>query len=200
MFRWIRNFIFVLLLAAAAGAAIVLCLSGDPFYTLHEWLGFGRYHRYDALITDAGKKYSIDPMLLKAVIWRESAFQTDMVGKDGERGLMQVMDGAAKDWAKSQKVDPLELKDLFDPKTNIEVGAWYLSQSLKHYSGKDDPIPFALAEYNAGRQRMNRWIGENNLKEATANEFQGNISFPGTKSYVQEILSRYNFYKARGHM
>jgi soluble lytic murein transglycosylase len=183
-----------------AGAAIVLYLSGDPFYTLHEWLAFGRYHRFDAAITEAGKKYNIDPMLLKAVIWRESAFQHYKVGRDGERGLMQVMEGAAKDWSSSQKVGTLQPDDLFDPKTNIEVGAWYLNQSLKRYSGKDDPIPFALAEYNAGRQRMNRWIGENNLKEATANEFQGNISFPGTKSYVQEILARYNYYKAQGHM
>ena len=200
MFRWIRNFVLVVLFAAATGAAIALYLSGDPVYTAHEWLAFGRYHQFDAAIADAGKKYNIDPMLLKAVIWRESAFQPYKVGRDGEHGLMQVMEGAAKDWASSQKVGTLQPDDLFDPKTNIEVGAWYLNQSLKRYSDKDDPVPFALAEYNAGRQRMNRWIGENNLKEATANEFQGNISFPGTKSYVQEILARYNFYKARGHM
>ena len=135
-------------------------------------------------------------MLLKAVIWRESAFQSDMVGKDGERGLMQVMEGAAKDWAKSQKVDDLKLADLFDPKTNIEVGAWY-AQPLpaQHYSGKDDPIPFALAEYNAGRQRMNRWIGENhNLSTPTAQSIPGSHHLPQyEKLYVQAILSRYSF-------
>jgi len=200
MFRWLGKFVLVLVLAAGVAALVALYHSGDFFYTLHEWLGAGRYSRYDSLIVEAGNKYHIDPLLLKAVIWRESAFQSDMVGKDGERGLMQVMQAAAEDWAKSQKIENLQPKDLFDPKTNIEVGAWYLNRSLQHYSGKDDPVPFALAEYNAGRGRMNRWIGENNLTEATANEFKGNISFPGTKSYVQAIQNRYNFYKTRERM
>jgi len=200
MFRWVRKFLLVVLLAAAVGAALTFFFSGDPIYTLQELAAYGRFHRFDSEITEAANKYNIDPMLLKAVVWRESAFQPGKVGRDGERGLMQVMEGAAKDWAKSQKNDTFDPADLFEPKTNIEVGAWYLSQSLKRYSGKDDPIPFALAEYNAGRQRMNRWIGDNNLHEATATEFQKNISFPGTQSYIQAIVNRYAYYKARSHM
>lgn len=200
MKRFVRILFLVLLLAFVAGAGMALYNSKDPAYTLHEWVNPVRFHRYDDFIRQAGTKYRIDPMLLKAVIWRESAFHPEMVGRNGERGLMQVTEAAAKDWAKSQKVDSFQPDSLFDPQTNIEVGAWYLKQSLQYYSGKDDPVPFALAEYNAGRQRVHRWIGENNLEPVTANDLEENISFPSTKRYVLTTIDRYRFYKKRERM
>lgn len=200
MRRAARTFIVILFLAFVAGAGIVLLRSDDPIYTAEEWIEYPVFHRYDAVIKRVAEENHMDPMLLKAVIWRESGFQKDMVGKDGERGLMQVTEGAAADWAKAQKNSTFVPNDLFDPVTNIEIGAWYLKQSLDHYSGKDDPIPFALAEYNAGRGRMNKWIGENNLEPVTANNLRQNISFPSTRAYVDAILDRYHFYKQRGRI
>ena len=200
MARFFMRLMVVLLLALLAGVGITLTISNDALYTLHEWIDYARFHRYDAMIEETGRKYHVDPMLIKAVVWRESAFAEDMVGRNGERGLMQVTEGAAKDWARSQKNETFQPNDLFDPKTNIDVGTWYLKQSLDHYSAKDDPVTFALAEYNAGRQRVNRWIGEDNLGPVTADDLQKNISFPGTRSYVQSIQSRYSFYKRRARM
>jgi len=200
MIRWMRHLVLVLVLALATAAGIALYASRDPVYTIHEWMDAGHFSRYDAAIQRAATKYQIDPMLLKAVIWRESTFQPDKVGKDGERGLMQVTEAVAKDWAKSQKIESFDPVGLFDPETNIEIGSWYLKQSLQYYSGKDDPVPFALAEYNAGRQRVHRWIGENNLGPVTASEMQANISFPSTRSYVHTTIDRYNFYKRRARM
>lgn len=198
MRRFLRNLIIVLLFAFVAGTAIVLIESRDPVYTAHEWIYYSLFHRYDAVIQKVAGDNQMDPMLLKAVIWRESGFEKDMMGRNGERGLMQVTEGAAKDWAKSQKNETFVPNDLFDPATNIEVGAWYLKKALDHYSGKDDPIPFALAEYNAGRQRMNRWIGGTNLEPVTADNLRESIAFPGTRNYVDAIMDRYRFYKKRG--
>jgi soluble lytic murein transglycosylase len=200
MKRWIKRFLTVLLLALATAAGVALFVSRDPVYTLHEWADASHFHRYDAMIQQIAAKYEVDPMLIKAVIWRESAFQPEMVGKDGERGLMQVTEAAAKDWATAQKMEGFNPEKLFDPETNIEAGTWYLKQSLQYYSGKDDPVPFALAEYNAGRRRVHQWIGDNNLGAVTANEMQENISFPSTRSYVHTTLDRYHFYKQRARM
>lgn len=198
--RPITKLALVTLLSLIVGAAVSLFLSHDPVYTLHEWLDYSNFHRYDAEIKRVGGKYGVDPMLIKALIWRESAFQAGKVGRNGERGLMQVTVPAASDWAKARKVETFDPRDLFIPETNIEIGVWYLKQSLQYYSGKDDPVPFALAEYNAGRRRVNRWIGENNLGPVTASDLQQNISFPSTRSYVQAIQNRYNFYKKRAWM
>jgi soluble lytic murein transglycosylase len=63
-----------------------------------------------------------------------------------------------------------------------------------------DPIPFALAEYNAGASRAQRWAGGEGARPIAGHEFQRNIDFPGTKQYVASILERYRFYKQRGRM
>jgi len=200
MSRILRNFVLVLLLAVAVGAGIALAASHDAPYTLKEWLGWSRFHRYDALINQVAAKNKIDPMLLKAVIWRESAFDPEKLGREGERGLMQVSEAAASDWAGAQKTEPPAPDDLFDPTTNVEAGAWYLKRALANYSAKDDPIPFALAEYNAGRQRVNQWLGDDSAAPLTADQFRKNISITSTRKYVDTIEQRYQFYKNRGRM
>jgi len=140
-------------------------------------------------------------MLIKAVIWRESAFRPDKVGKNGERGLMQVMEGAAGDWARQTKHPTFVPTDLFSPQVNIEAGAWYLKKGLQHYASKDDPATFALAEYNAGKSRVDKWVGQTNQgSSATAGDLRDSISFPGTRDYVDAIMERYRFYQRQGHL
>lgn len=201
MFRFAVKFLLVIALAAATAAGYVLNRSTDTVYTAQEWLNLFRFRRYDKLIENAGRKYDVDPMLIKSVIWRESSFHADMVGKDGERGLMQVTLPAADDWAKAKKIETFVPTDLFDAKTNIEVGTWYLKQALHRWSSKDDPIPFALAEYNAGYKNVSRWIEDTNMgAQATAGDLKQSISFPGTRNYIDAIVDRYQFYKTRGRL
>jgi soluble lytic murein transglycosylase len=88
MRRFVKSLALVILLAVLAGAGIVLYDSHDPLYMAHEWIDYGQYHRFDSLIEETGRKYQIDPMLIKAVIWRESSFAQGKVGRNGERGLM----------------------------------------------------------------------------------------------------------------
>jgi len=201
MFRFIRNVLVVLILAGLTAGGIFVCTSPDPLYAAQELIGFPRYHRYDALIVHVGKKYGVDPMLIKAVIWRESTFRPDKVGKDGERGLMQVMEAAAADWARETKRPTFVPADLFSPQVNIEAGTWYLKKALEHYAGKDDPATFALAEYNAGKSRVDKWLVDTNQgSSVTAGDLRDSISFPGTRDYVDVIIDRYHFYKRQGHL
>ena len=98
--------------------------SPDPEYAAYETLFHTRFHRYDAIIQEIATKRGVDPMVIKAVAWRESRFQADKEGSQGERGLMQITDAAAREWVKSEKVANFAPEDLFDPKTNIEAGSW----------------------------------------------------------------------------
>lgn len=201
MFRFVRNVLLVLVMAAVAAGGIYVCTSPDPLYAFQEIAGYPRYHRYDALIRQVGAKYGVDPMLLKAVIWRESGFRPDKVGKNGERGLMQVTEAAASDWARQNKRPAFVPTDLFSPQVNIEAGAWYLKKALQRYAGKDDPATFALAEYNAGKSRVDKWVGDTNQGAgATAGDLRDSISFPGTRGYVDEIIERYHFYQHQRHL
>ena len=193
--------VVVLGLLAAVGIGVFLSRSADSQYAVYELAFHARFHRYDGLIQDAAKRRGIDPMLIKAVVWRESRFRPDKLGLDGERGLMQITDAAAKEWVKSEKIANFVPTDLFDPKTNIDAGSWLLARALHRYEGRDDPLPFALAEYNAGRSRVAKWAGENEggdpANQASGQKFLANIGFADTKKYVETVQERVRYYHQR---
>ncbi len=168
-------------------------------YLVQEVIFAARFSRYDSLIAQAGARHSVNPSLVKAVIWRETRFQPQMQGSHGERGLMQITEVAAADWVKAEKVETFVPTDLFDPKTNIEIGTWYLGRAIKHWAHKDDPIPFALSEYNAGRTRVKRWEkSSGDIAEFSAEDLRSTMDFPLTKQYVASIIGRYHHYLKRG--
>ena len=76
----------VVLLACAAAVAYLALRSHDPVYVLREFKDWTDYRRFDSLIVKVGREYDLDPRLIKAVVWRESRFQADMIGRNGERG------------------------------------------------------------------------------------------------------------------
>ncbi|MES2571409.1 MAG: lytic transglycosylase domain-containing protein [Verrucomicrobiota bacterium] len=201
MFRFFRRFLLVTVLAAGSAAGIILWLSADPMYAVREWVGGSRYWAYDRLIHEYAKKRNLDPMLVKAIVWRESAFHPDKVGTSGERGLMQVGESAALDWVRVEKVETFVPTDLLEPTTNIEVGTWYFARALERWKSKEDPLPFALAEYNAGRGRVDRWVAATNMGEkATAEDLMSVLDFPTTRRYIEDITARFRFYQERGRM
>jgi soluble lytic murein transglycosylase len=154
------------------------------------WWGYARWreHRFDATILRAADRYGVDPALVKAVVWRESRFNPRAVGHAGEIGLMQIRELAAVEWSSSQGVLAFELDHLFDPGTNTLAGAWYLSRVLKRYTQTDDPLPYALADYNAGRNNVLRW--NKGLAATNSSAFIAQIGFPGTRKYVQTVVRR----------
>jgi soluble lytic murein transglycosylase len=200
MIRFLFKFVLCILLAVAAGFAYLAVQSGDPVYTFYEWMSPARFHQYDRLIRSVAIEHHLDPMLVKAVVWRESRFDPKKYGGAGERGLMQVSEKAANEWARENKIADFRVEQLFDPKTNLEAGAWYLRRAFEHWETQSDPMAFALAEYNAGASRAQRWSGGNGVATIPPRTFLQSINFPGTRKYVESIITRYEFYQRRGRM
>src|SRR6266481_4857171 len=198
--RFVFKLILCVLLALAAGFGYLAVRSGDPIYTFYEWISPARFKQYDGLIRLVALEHRLDPMLVKAVVWRESRFDPNKNGSAGERGLMQVSEKAAREWARENKIDNFHIEKLFDPKTNLEAGTWYLRRAFEHWETQSDPMPFALAEYNAGASRAQRWSGGDGVDPMPAQTFLKKIDFPGTRKYVDSIIARYEFYKRRGRM
>ncbi|MDD5678153.1 MAG: lytic transglycosylase domain-containing protein [Kiritimatiellae bacterium] len=147
-------------------------------------------HAYDKIIAEAGREYDVDTILIRAVIWRESHFNRGHVGKNREIGLMQVTPNAARDWATAVH-EPIPLRqDLFKPEINIRAGTWYLHKAIQYWSAKpkSNPLPYALAEYNAGRSNSLRWAARD---KNDPNVFWNEITYPSTRRYVKDILCRY---------
>jgi soluble lytic murein transglycosylase len=199
MTRLFFKLIICALLASAAAIAYLALSSGDPAYTLYEGISPARFHQFDRLIRAVAAEHHLDPMLVKALVWRESRFDPQKFGNAGERGLMQVSGKAAKEWARENQLENFRIEELFDPKKNLEAGSWYLQRALQHWQLETDPIPFGLAEYNAGASRAQRWAGGDKVV-ISPDTFRGNIDFRSTRKYVDSILERYEFYKRRGRM
>lgn len=152
-----------------------------------------RTSRYDDLIQQSASRWKVDPALVKAVVWRETNFNPDQLGAAEERGLMQVTPIAAQEWAEKEEIKSFRVDQLFDPKTNIEAGTWYLAQALRRWQDRDNPITFALAEYNAGRVNALRW--SNTTNESSSEAFLEQITFPTTKHYIKTTLEKYDFFR-----
>ncbi len=181
-----------LLCAANVALAVVLWRSPDPAYHVQKMLALGRYSEHDRLIADAAKKHGLDPLLVKAVVWRESRFMPTKIGTSGERGLMQIGEAVARDWAAAHKIEVFVYADLFDARTNLDAGTWHLGRALEHWKDRDAPLPFALAEYNAGRSRVEKWAAEGADAQRMMRAAAGS-----TRRYVDDIIRRYQRYTAQ---
>jgi soluble lytic murein transglycosylase len=176
-----------------AGAGLLLATLILQQFRLRYWM---RENRFDTIILEASAEYGVDPNLIKAVILRESKFVPQTVGTVGEKGLMQVTDTVGSEWAKANKIESFAPENLFEPRVNIRAGTWYLAKALGNWATAEDPVPIALAEYNAGRKNVLRWIDEKSLRDV--DHFIGRIGFPSTQSYVKTIVSQRRYYANSG--
>jgi soluble lytic murein transglycosylase len=175
-----RASLFLLLLLAGAGALVWI------------WWDSRLDHSQDAPIAAAAARYGVDPALIKAVVWRESRFNPQARGRVGEVGLMQLRENAAQEWADAERLDSFAHEHCFNPQTNTLAGAWYLRKLLRRYSRVDDPIPYALADYNAGRGNVLKWNSGAAATNSTV--FLAQIGFPSTREYIQQVQRRYRKY------
>src|ERR1017187_1218886 len=140
-----RRLIFIFALLAVIAAATWL------------WREERLEQRYLPQIRAAAKRYGVDPLLVKAVVCRESRFNPKARGTSGEIGLMQIQEIAAQEWADSEHDTNFLHEHCFDPGTNTLAATFYLGKLLKRYAKTDNPVPYALADYNAGRGNLIRW-------------------------------------------
>ena len=108
----------------------------------------------DALIAQKAQKYSISPILIRAVIQQESNWDLDArlwepSKNEASAGLMQVLPSTAE-WILERE---LSIEDLYKPEINIEAGVKYLSYLTGRYSQQG--LEAIIASYNAGSPRLN---------------------------------------------
>ena len=99
----------------------------------------------DSYIVASGARHGVDPVLLYAIMHRESAFKQRALSYKGARGLMQLMPATAARFG---------VRDIFDPAQNIDGGARYMRFLLDRFDGD---VRLALAGYNAGEGAVDRY-------------------------------------------
>jgi soluble lytic murein transglycosylase-like protein len=115
-------------------------------------------HHYSSL-------YRVDPLLVRAIIKVESAFNPMAISQKGAKGLMQINKITARH---------LGVKNPFNIRENIEGGTRYLKILLKKNYWD---LHLALASYNAG--------------PGTVERYKGIPPFRETQRYVWRVLGEY---------
>ena len=159
------------------------------------WRGSQREHSQDGVIRTAATQYDMDPALVKAVVWRESRFNPKARGAAGELGLMQIRAPAAGEWAEAAGSSDFHHAHLLNSTSNTLCGAWYLHKLIDRYQHTDDPVAYALVDYNAGRSNVLKW--NNDAAETNSAAFIENIDFPTTKEYVKAVKEKFEAYQGQ---
>ena len=106
---------------------------------------------------------------------------------------MQIREDAALEWAEHEKITNFVHEQIIDPRTNILCGSFYLSKVMKRYTATDNPIPYALADYNAGRTHVLRW--NKGAAKTNSEVFLAQMDYPGTRKYAENVMRQYEVYK-----
>ena len=132
---------------------------------------------------DAAADSGVDALLLMSVARRESAFNPHARSPVGARGLMQLMPATAREVAAELGTPTPDSDDLLDRDLNLQLGSHYLAGLLSRYGGNR---VLALAAYNAGPHRVDRWLRE---APQPFDVFIESIPFRETREYVQAVLA-----------
>lgn len=136
-------------------------INGQVYRWTQEGLPSKHRHRYQEVaqaIIDESLRYEFDPILLLSVIQGESSFNPDMLGGVGEIGLMQIRPETGKWISQKSNMKWKGKKSLFDPVTNIRIGAAYLNFLRDRF---DSHARLYLAAYNMGQRNVDSALSRN---------------------------------------
>lgn len=139
--------------------------------------------QYKDIIIQQAKNNHLNPALVFALIRQESLFRENAVSHAGARGLMQLMPYTAKRVAQQLDLHYNDRKQLFDPTFNVTLGSHYLGKLSRE---KGHPI-LAIASYNAGPHRINRWLSSR--AGLPADLWVEAIPFKETREYVKHVVT-----------
>jgi soluble lytic murein transglycosylase-like protein len=120
----------------------------------------------------AGQHYNVPPRLLQSIAHVESGYRIDATNtnKNGtvDIGVMQIN----STWLPELAKFGIQRQHLFEPCTNIHVGAWILAQEVARYGYSWE----AIGAYNAGP-----YTSKNRQRKLTQ-----------YRSYATRVLKRWN--------
>jgi len=151
-----------------------------------------RYHPrpYSEFVQAAARAEGLDPLLLWAVMRQESGFLPGARSGAGAMGLLQLLATTGRSMA--YEVGSVRWKaprQLYDPETNVRLGAHFIARLLRRYEGR---LPLVLAAYNAGPGYVDRWQERfGHLDDAG---FTEEAVIERAQGYVKQVLQAYGAY------
>jgi soluble lytic murein transglycosylase len=141
------------------------------------------------IVAQQASAYSVDPLLLLALMRQESAFDPRAVSPAQAMGLTQVVPGTARNIAGKFGYNDFALSDLYRPDVSVKFGAYFLSELIGQYRGQVFPT---LAAYDAGGGNVSTWIKRYTDDPDLLVE---QIPFAETQMYLRIVYDNYWHYR-----
>ena len=122
-----------------------------------------------------------------AIMRQESQFDRSLISRAGARGMMQLMNGTAREQAGKLGLAWDQGMLLSSTDYNIQLGTAYFQRLYNQYGS----YPLAIAAYNAGAGNVNKWLAANGDPRTGSVDWIDwieAIPFDETKRYVQHVL------------
>ena len=118
---------------------------------------------------------------------QESSFDQYAVSHAGARGLMQLMNGTAREQAGKLGMGYDSYRLTSDPSFNVMLGSAYYERLLNNWNGN---VPLAVASYNAGSGNVRKWVNRHGDPRGNVDVLKWieAIPFTETRAYVQRVI------------
>ncbi len=139
----------------------------------------------------------LEKALIHALIRQESMFDPDARSPAGALGLMQLLPTTAQETARKIGVNHSTAWLTSRPEHNIRLGSAFLKRLLDKYQGA---YPLAIAAYNAGPGRVDRWLvefGDPREGQVDIIDWIELIPIYETRNYVQRVVEGTYVYRLR---
>lgn len=170
------------IIAAILALSIGFGFAFDGIATAIEKKQYPLSPRYADDIREVAAEYGIPEVILWATVRTESGFASNLEGKDGGIGLMQL---TPAEFAMIQTEilgeAPEDAGRLYDPQKNLTCGAAYLSHLYERYGVWET----VFAAFDAGTEAVDAWLSNPEY----VSEFGTLKSIPNAKTarFVRDV-------------
>ena len=177
------------IIAAILVLSIGFGFAFDGIATAIEKNQYPLSERYADDIRASAAQYGIPEVILWATVCTESGFASNLEGKNGGIGLMQL---TPQEFTMIQtdilKEAPEGAGRLYDPEKNLQCGAAYLSYLYERYGVWET----VFAAFDAGTAAVDAWL----LDPEFVNELGmlKNIPNPETARFVKDVMKARELY------
>lgn len=139
---------------------------------------------YQDEVQNRAEQLNIEPHWIYGILRQESAFVEDARSEKGALGLMQLMPQTGRHIAKRVGKPLRNNYELLNPERNIQLGSAYLREMRAKLF--NHPV-LATAAYNAGAQKVMRWLPKTESVEADI--WIETIPYDETRDYLERVLA-----------
>jgi len=144
---------------------------------------------YEDSIARYSTEFGVDFHLVASIINVESKYDRNAISRKNARGLMQIGQQTGQWASEVLEIEDYDEESLFEPDTNIRIGAWYINILMAEF---DDNLDLVLASYNAGSGNVSKWLCQSEYSRD--GKSLDNIPFKETEDYLRKVKSNYRVY------